>query len=172
MLQGAFCKAAPRQPPGSTASLMLQQTGACWTCLRLCTYIGSEKSRNALRLYHSGYKPRTSRVSVRGKCRPSHAERGEKETFLAGWRRRCFQRKEAELQSVLGEHKWSHALAGCSTHSPKAAAYASKNWASPYTVSPNVTAGSFMQFSGVIAAPTHSSTTTFSVVFIFNLYPL
>lgn len=153
---------AARQPPSSTASLMPHQTSACWICLRLCTYIGSEKSRNALQLYHSGYKPMTSRVAIRS----LHAERGEKkrerETFLTGWRRRCLQKKAVEYQSVLGEHRWNHVLAGCSTHSPRAAAYASRSWASPCTVSPNVTAGSFMDFSGVIATPTHSSSTTFS----------
>lgn len=73
LLQGSLHAA-----PSSAASLMPCQTSACWTCLRLHTYIGSGKSGNALRLYHSGYKPRTSRVSIRGKCSPSHAEEGGK----------------------------------------------------------------------------------------------
>lgn len=168
---GGFCceVSSARQPPSSPASLMPCQTSACWTFLRLFIYLGSEKSRNALWLYHLGYKPRTSRVSVRGKCRLSLAERGEKkrekEAFLTGQWRRC-------LQSVVGEHKLSPALAGCSSHSPRAASYSSKSRASPYRVPPNVTAGSFMDFSGVIATPTHSSSTTFSVVSTFNLYHL
>lgn len=122
-LWGLCCQVpSARQPPSSPASLTPRQTSAGWTYLRLCTYIGSEKSRSALRLYHSGCKPRTSRVCLRGKCRLSHAERGgkkrKKETFLTGERRRCLQRKEAELQSVLGEHKLSHAFWQAAAHIP------------------------------------------------------